>query len=54
MKRRQELSLKKPIDFEAVFKKSVDTFATGSGHISGLGEYVGRTAIVIILPKGEK
>ncbi len=48
------LTLQRPIEFEEVIQKSVETFGTGSGHISGLGSYVGRTAIIIILPKGAK
>ena len=53
-RRKEVLMLQRPIKFDVVLHKSVDVFATGSGHITGLGEYVGRDAIIIILPKGAK
>ena len=53
-RRKEKLTLERPINFEAVIPKRVEDFASGSGHISGLGDYFGRNAIVIILPKGEK
>jgi putative transposon-encoded protein len=51
MARRKEiLILQKRIEFEDVLTKTIGDFGTGSGHIVGLGDYVGKTAIVIILP----
>ena len=46
--------LKQSIEFEAVMRKPIGNFASGSGHITGLGEYAGHDAIVIVLPKEAK
>ena len=48
-RRRQLLTLQKQLDFEAVIPTNVVKFAEGSGHITGLGNFVGKNAIVIIL-----